>query len=76
MPVVNGFTSMMITVLPGSSGREDPQIGEVQARVIAGELQVGRAVVVGHARSLLDDPPLRVVGRVGDYYRYWQLRYR
>jgi hypothetical protein len=38
--------------LAGLGGRKDPQVGEVQARVIARELEVGRAVVVRHAGSL------------------------
>ena len=50
--VVYGLTSMIRIVFAAIiRRREDVQVGEVQARVVPGKLQVGRAVVVRHDGS-------------------------
>jgi hypothetical protein len=53
MPVVYGFRSMISTVVPGSPGAwKTNRVGQVKARVVSGEPEIGCAVVVRHGGSV------------------------
>ena len=64
MPDVYGFTSMISIVLSGSPVASNANRSVKSRRVVAGELEVGGAVVVGYGRSFGCD--LVMIAQVGD----------